>query len=78
MNIETSRLLIRKFKYEDWQDVYTYTSDANVMKYIPEGVFSKDDAKKFVNENMKENVKNFPVLLKTKNPNWSYRLFQLF
>lgn len=66
MNIETSRLLIRKFKYEDWQDVYTYTSDANVMKYIPEGVFSKDDAKKFVNENMKENVKNFPVLLKNE------------
>ncbi|AEN89877.1 Acetyltransferase, GNAT family, putative [Priestia megaterium WSH-002] len=66
MNIETSRLLIRKFKYEDWQDVYTYTSDATVMKYIPEGVFSKDDAKKFVNENMKENVKNFPVVLKNE------------
>ncbi|MCM3184790.1 GNAT family N-acetyltransferase [Priestia megaterium] len=66
MNIETSRLLIRKFKYEDWQDVYAYTSDANVMKYILEGVFSKDDAKKFVNENMKGNVKNFPVVLKNE------------
>ena len=66
MNIETKRLLIRKFKYEDWQDVYAYTSDANVMKYIPEGVFSKTDAKKFLNENMKENVKNFPVVLKNK------------
>lgn len=66
MNIETNRLLIRKFKYEDWQDVYAYTSDAHVMKYIPEGVFSKDDAKKFVNENMKGNVKNFPVLLKNE------------
>ncbi|MGG0539308.1 GNAT family N-acetyltransferase [Priestia aryabhattai] len=66
MDIETNRLLIRKFYYEDWQDVYAYTSDADVMKYIPEGVFSKDDAKKFVNENMKENVKNFPVLLKNE------------
>jgi RimJ/RimL family protein N-acetyltransferase len=64
MNIETDRLLIRKFKYEDWQDVYEYTSDANVMKYIPEGVFSKDDAKKFVNENIKGNDQNFPVVLK--------------
>ncbi|MED4115570.1 GNAT family N-acetyltransferase [Priestia megaterium] len=67
MNIETNRLLIRKFNYEDWQEVYAYTSDANVMKYIPEGVFSKDDAKKFVNENMKGNVKNFPVVLKNEN-----------
>lgn len=66
MNIETNRLLIRKFNYENWQEVYAYTSDANVMKYIPEGVFSKDDAKKFVNENMKGNVKNFPVVLKMK------------
>ncbi|MCM3772869.1 MULTISPECIES: GNAT family N-acetyltransferase [Priestia] len=66
MNIETNRLLIRKFKYEDWQDVYEYTSDADVMKYIPEGVFSKDDAKKFVNENMKRNNENFPVVLKNK------------
>jgi [ribosomal protein S5]-alanine N-acetyltransferase len=66
MNIETDRLLIRKFKYEDWQDVYAYTSDANVMKYIPEGMFSKDDAKKFVNENIKENAKNFPVVLKNE------------
>ncbi|MED3942225.1 GNAT family protein [Priestia megaterium] len=64
MNIETNRLLIRKFNYEDWQEVYAYTSDANVMKYIPEGIFSKDEAKKFVNENTKENVKNFPVVLK--------------
>jgi len=67
MNIETNRLLIRKFNYEDWQDVYAYTSDVHVMKYIPEGVFSKDDAKKFVNENMKGNVKNFQVVLKNKN-----------
>ena len=66
MNIETNRLLIRKFNYEDWQEVYAYTSDANVMKYIPEGIFSKDEAKKFVNENTKENVKNFPVLLKNE------------
>ena len=48
MNITTERLFIRKFTFDDWQSVHAYTSDANVMKYIPEGVFSEDDSKRFV------------------------------
>ena len=46
MNITTERLIICKFTYGDWQCVHEYTSDFNVMKYIPEGVFSKVDSKK--------------------------------
>ena len=38
---KTERLLIRKFEFKDWQAVYEYTSDINVMKYIPEGVLLK-------------------------------------
>lgn len=38
MHLKTKRLLIREFEFKDWQDVYKYTSDINVMKYIP-GVF---------------------------------------
>ena len=64
MNITTERLIIRKFIYDDWQGVHSYISDANVMKYIPEGVFSDEDTKKFVVENSNENAKYFPVLLK--------------
>lgn len=64
MDITTERLIIRKFTYEDCQAVHSYTSDANVMKYIPEGVFSDEDAKKFVIENSDENARYFPVLLK--------------
>ncbi|MFP3420669.1 GNAT family protein [Bacillus sp. SIMBA_154] len=64
MNLTTERCLIRRFTYDDWQDVYAYTSDATVMKYIPEGLFSKEDAKKFVKNNSHENAKNFAVLLK--------------
>ena len=64
MNITTERLFIRKFTFDDWQSVHEYTSDANVMKYIPEGVFSEDDSKKFVYENSNEDAKYFPVLLK--------------
>ncbi|MCI3197478.1 GNAT family N-acetyltransferase [Bacillus sp. HU-1818] len=64
MDIKTDRLVIRKFKCEDWQDVYEYTSSPHVMKYIPEGVFTEEDAKKFVNENTGENAEKFPVVLK--------------
>ncbi len=38
MFIRTERLLIRNFEFKDWRDVHEYTSDSNVMKYIPEGV----------------------------------------
>ena len=65
MNITTERLIIRNFLFEDWQSVHSYTSNVNVMKYIPEGVFSEEDTKKFVVENSNENsAKYFPVILR--------------
>ncbi|MFJ8242616.1 GNAT family N-acetyltransferase [Bacillus tropicus] len=67
MFIKTQRLLIRKFEFKDWEAVHEYTSDSNVMKYIPEGVFTEEDTRNFVNKNMGENAKNFPVLLIDEN-----------
>lgn len=67
MHIATKRLLIREFEFKDWQAVYEYTSDINVMKYIPEGVFSKEDAKEFVNKNRGDNAEKFPVVLRDEN-----------
>lgn len=67
MYIKTDRLVIRDFEWKDWEDVYKYTSDPLVMKYIPEGVFSEEDAKKFVSENNGEKAKNFAVFLEEEN-----------
>jgi len=67
MFIKTNRLLIREFEIQDWQAVYEYTSNPNVMKYIPEGVFNEEEAKKFVLENSGEQAKYFPVILKSDN-----------
>ncbi|ADY22412.1 GNAT family protein [Bacillus paranthracis] len=67
MFIRTERLLIRNFEFKDWRDVHEYTSDSNVMKYIPEGVFTEEDARNFVNRNMGENAENFPVILVDEN-----------
>ncbi|EOQ22339.1 ribosomal-protein-serine acetyltransferase [Bacillus cereus BAG3O-1] len=67
MFIRAERLLIRKFESKDWEAVHEYTSDSNVMKYIPEGVFTEEDTRNFVNKNMGENAKNFPVILIDEN-----------
>ncbi|MGE7997424.1 GNAT family N-acetyltransferase [Lysinibacillus sp. NPDC093190] len=67
MFIKTNRLLIREFEVQDWQAVYEYTSNPNVMKYIPEGVFNEEQAKKFVSENSGEKAKYFPIILLSEN-----------
>lgn len=67
MYVKTKRLLIRNFEFKDWQAVYEYTSDRNVMKYIPEGVFSEKAAKEFVNKNIGDKAENFPVVLIDEN-----------
>jgi [ribosomal protein S5]-alanine N-acetyltransferase len=64
MFIETERLKIRKFEFNDWKAIFEYTSNPDVMKYIPEGVFTEADAKDFVKKNIGEKAEKFPVLLK--------------
>lgn len=63
MDIRTNRLIVRNFECEDWQALHEYTSDVNVMKYIPEGVFTEEIAKDFVKKNMDDKAKKFPVIL---------------
>lgn len=67
MNLNTDRLTIRKFEKSDWQAFFEYTSDPIVMKYIPEGVFSEEDAVAFVVENMGDHAEKFAVELREEN-----------
>lgn len=78
MNIITERLMIRDFTSTDWPYVHEYTSDAVVMKYIPEGVFTREDTIKFVNENTKGNAKYFPVVLKDNQALIGHILFHKY
>jgi ribosomal-protein-alanine N-acetyltransferase len=45
MHLETDRLILRKFTYEDWKDLYEYLSDEIVVKYEPYEVFTEDTCK---------------------------------
>lgn len=78
MFVKKERFLIRKFEFKDWQAVHEYTSDINVMKYIPEGVFTEEDTRNFVNENIGKNAKNFPVVLIDENILISQIVFQKY
>lgn len=40
--METERLLIRRFSPNDWQDLFEYLSQKDVVKYEPYGVFTED------------------------------------
>jgi RimJ/RimL family protein N-acetyltransferase len=43
--METHRLIIRRFKPEDWEDLYEYLSKEEVVKYEPYGVHTKEQSK---------------------------------
>jgi RimJ/RimL family protein N-acetyltransferase len=43
-DIITDRLVIRSFKPNDWQDLYEYLSDEEVVKFEPYDVFSENQA----------------------------------
>ena len=43
--LETNRLIIRRFKQEDWKDLYEYLSKEEVVKYEPYGVSSEIQCK---------------------------------
>lgn len=62
MDIKSKRLWVRDFERSDWEAVHTYTSDAHVMKYMPEGVLSEEETKSFVLKNVEEHAEKFPVI----------------
>ncbi|MDG5472140.1 GNAT family N-acetyltransferase [Jeotgalibacillus sp. ET6] len=64
MKIKTKRLEIRDFNTEDWREVYLYTSNKDVMTYMPEGVLSKEAVKEFVDKNSGEDAEKFPIILR--------------
>lgn len=45
MILETDRLVIRKFCYDDWDNLYEYLSQETVVKYEPYNVFSEEECR---------------------------------
>lgn len=43
--IVSERLIIRKFRAEDWKDMHDYLSDENVVQFEPYETFSEEESK---------------------------------
>ncbi len=54
MDIVTNRLIIRRFEQNDWQDMYDYLSDKEVVKYEPYEVYSEAQAKEEADRRSKD------------------------
>lgn len=63
-NIISDRLIIRRFVKEDWQDLYEYLSDKDVVKFEPYGTFSKEEA---IKEAVSRSESNFFYAVALKN-----------
>ncbi len=46
--IETRRLCIRGFREEDWQAVHTYSTDPEVVRYVPGEVSSEEETRHII------------------------------
>lgn len=47
--LNTERLIIRRFEENDWQDLYEYLSDDEVVKFEPYEAFNQEQAKEETN-----------------------------
>ena len=64
--LETDRLIIRRFREDDWQDMYEYLSQESVVKYEPYDPFTLEDCKQSAAGRSK-NDSFFAVCLKEDN-----------
>ncbi len=54
--LNTERLIIRRFEENDWQDLYEYLSDDEVVKFEPYEAFNQEQAKDETNYRITDNA----------------------
>ena len=59
--LETNRLNVRPFMMDDLPATHAYTSDAAIMKYIPEGQMTRVQTEIFVRKQVGQEAKAFAV-----------------
>ncbi len=56
--METPRLTLREFQRDDWREVHLYSTDEEVVRFMPWGPNSEEDTRAFVDRVLKEKDKN--------------------
>ena len=67
--IETDRLILRKYRLEDVDDVVEGLNNLNVSKWLAKVPYpyTKEDAIKYINKSIDNNLYNFAIVLKSEN-----------
>ena len=67
--IETERLILRAWKITDIDDIVEGLNNINVSKWLSGAPYpyTKEDAKKFIEKPLENNLYNFAIVLKTEN-----------
>ncbi len=74
----TERLVIRMFEPADWEAVHAYTSDPDVMRWIPEGCISEEQAQAFVMEHQGEERRAYAVVRQADQQLIGHMFFHLW
>ena len=73
--IITQRLALRPFRPADWNAVYAYMSDLDVIAYLPEGQFTEAQTREFLAMNIGEQAEAVAVTLKGEQALIGHMLF---
>ena len=67
--IETDRLILRKYKLSDVNDVVEGLNNLNVTKWLAGAPYpyTEEDALYFINKSIDNNLYNFAIVLKSEN-----------
>ena len=67
--IETDRLILRKYRLEDADDGVEGLNNLNVSKWLAKVPYqyTKEDAIKYINKSIDNNLYNFAIVLKSEN-----------
>ena len=67
--IETSRLLLRQYRYEDADDLVEGLNNINVTQWMSHTPYpyTKEDALSFIKKSLDDNLYNFAIVLKEEN-----------
>ena len=57
ITIETVRLILREFREEDWKEIHLYSSDEDVIRFMPWGPNTEEDTRNFVGRALREKGK---------------------
>lgn len=69
MKIETERLILRKFKLEDANDLVEGLNNLNVSKWLANVPYpyTKEDAINYIKDSIENDLYNFAIVLKSNN-----------